>query len=121
LRDLEKWRARLDFDVLITVDKAVGPWRGNVGVVTTLIPKAAFDPKNSIAMVCGPEVMMRFSVLELQKRGLGFESIYVSMERNMKCGIGTCGHCQLGPVFVCKDGPVFRYDQIKDLFIKREL
>lgn len=121
MRDLEKWRGRLDIEVLITVDRAVGPWKGNVGVVTTLIPKAAFDPENTVALVCGPEVMMRFSVLELQKRRLGLDSIYVSLERNMKCGLGTCGHCQLGPIFVCKDGPVFRYDKIKDLFTRREL
>jgi NAD(P)H-flavin reductase len=121
LRDLEKWRARLDFDVFITVDRAIGDWRGNVGVVTTLIPKAQFEPENSIAMVCGPEIMMRFSILELQKSGIKAENIHISMERNMKCGIGVCGHCQLGGVFVCKDGPVFRYNELKDVFAKREL
>ena len=119
--DLEKWRARLDFEVFITVDRAIGEWRGNVGVVTTLIPKALFEPGNTVAMMCGPELMMRFCVLELQKRGLETDSIYVSLERNMKCGVGLCGHCQLGGVYVCKDGPVFRYDQIKDMFTKREL
>jgi NAD(P)H-flavin reductase len=119
-RDLEKWRSRLDLEVFITVDRAIGDWRGNVGVVTTLIPKAPFDPHNTIAMVVGPEIMMRFSVLELQKRGLEPKDIYLSMERNMKCGVGLCGHCQLGGVFVCKDGPVFRYEQLKDLFSKRE-
>jgi NAD(P)H-flavin reductase len=121
MRDLEKWRARLDFDVFITVDRAIGDWRGNVGVVTTLIPKAQFEPQNTIAMVCGPEIMMRFSILELQKRGIESENIHISMERNMKCGIGVCGHCQLGGVFVCKDGPVFRYNELKDVFAKREL
>jgi NAD(P)H-flavin reductase len=120
MRNLEKWRARLDLEVFVTVDRAIGEWRGNVGVVTTLIPKAPFDPHNALAMICGPEIMMRFSILELQKRGLGAEKIYVSMERNMKCGVGLCGHCQLGGVFVCKDGPVFRYDKIKDLFSRRE-
>ena len=93
----------------------------NVGVVTTLIPKASFDPLNSVAFVCGPEVMMRFSIIELQKRGMSKDQIYVSMERNMKCGIGTCGHCQWGPTFICKDGPVFQYSKIADLFGKREL
>jgi NAD(P)H-flavin reductase len=121
LRELEKWRARLDLEVFITVDRARGEWRGNVGVVTTLIPKAPFEPGNSLAMVCGPEVMMRFCALELQKRGLPPDAIYFSLERNMKCGIGICGHCQLGGVFVCKDGPVFRFDRIRDLFSRREL
>jgi len=121
MRELEKWRARLDFEVYITVDRAKSDWRGNVGVVTTLIPKALSEPQNTLAMMCGPEIMMRFSVLELQKRGLAIDDIYLSMERNMKCGLGLCGHCQLGGVFVCKDGPVFRFDRIKDLFTKREL
>jgi NAD(P)H-flavin reductase len=119
--ELEKWRARLDLEVYVTVDRATGAWRGNVGVVTTLIPKAPFDPRNAVAMICGPEVMMRFTVMELQKRGISTENIFLSLERNMKCGIGLCGHCQFGPHFLCKDGPVFRYDRIKDLFAKREI
>ncbi len=120
-RELEKWRSRLDLEVLITVDRAVGEWKGNVGVVTTLIPKSSADPKNTVAMVCGPEIMMRFTLLELQKRGLASKDIYISMERNMKCGLGVCGHCQLGGVFVCKDGPVFPYDNLKDVIAKREI
>lgn len=120
-RELENWRARLDLEVHVTVDRAAGTWRGNVGVVTTLIPKAPFDPRNTVAMVCGPEIMMRFTVLELQKRGVTAESIFLSMERNMKCAVGFCGHCQFGPAFICKDGPVFRYNDIKDLFAKREI
>jgi NAD(P)H-flavin reductase len=120
-RELGKWRSRLDMEVHITVDRATTSWRGNVGVVTTLIGKASFDHLKCTAMVCGPEIMMRFTLLELQKRGVDTKSIYVSMERNMKCGIGLCGHCQIGPLFVCKDGPVFCYDDIKEIFIKREL
>ncbi|MDZ7288309.1 MAG: FAD/NAD(P)-binding protein [candidate division KSB1 bacterium] len=120
-RELEQWRSRLDLEVEVTVDRATPEWRGNVGVVTTLIPKAPFDPHNTVAMVCGPEIMMRFTVLELQKRGVPIEDIYLSMERNMKCAIGFCGHCQFGPTFICKDGPVFRYDRIKELFAKREI
>lgn len=119
--ELEHWRARLDLDVHVTVDRADANWRGNVGVVTTLVPKAPFDPSNTIAMVCGPEIMMRFTVAELQKRGVSTESIYVSMERNMKCAIGLCGHCQFGHTFICKDGPVFRYDHLRELFTKREI
>lgn len=120
-RELESWRSRLDLEVYVTVDRATGNWRGNVGVVTTLIAKAPFDPRNALAMVCGPEIMMRFTVLELQKRGVAAESIYLSLERNMKCAVGFCGHCQYGPKFICKDGPVFRYDHIKELFTKREI
>jgi 2-polyprenylphenol hydroxylase and related flavodoxin oxidoreductases len=84
-----------------------------VGVVTTLIPHAPFDPVNAVALICGPEVMMRYTALELQKRGVSETSIFLSMERNMKCAIGFCGHCQFGPEFICKDGPVFSYDHIK--------
>jgi NAD(P)H-flavin reductase len=73
------------------------------------------------ALVCGPEVMMRFAILELQKRGLPENQIYISMERNMKCAVGFCGHCQYGPHFVCKDGPVFRFDKVKEIFGKREI
>jgi len=120
-RELEQWRASFELDVHVTVDRAVGRWRGNVGVVTTLIPRAPFDPLSTLAVVCGPEVMMRFTALELLKRGVSREHIYLSMERNMKCGIGLCGHCQFGPTFVCKDGPVFRYDRIEAFFGKREL
>ena len=120
-KEMEQWQARSDLEVDITVDRALRWWRGNVGVVTTLIPKANFDPTSTIAMVCGPEIMMRFTIAELQRRGLRDESIYISMERNMKCGFGFCGHCQLGPFFVCKDGPVFRYDRIKPFFGKGEV
>lgn len=124
-RELEKWRGQVDFDVEVTLDTATSDdgnnWRGNVGVVTTLIPKAQFDAHDSVAMICGPEVMMRFTVQELTKRGLSADRIFVTMERNMKCAIGFCGHCQFGAHFVCKDGPVFRFDRIAALFGKREI
>ncbi len=120
-KDLEKWRSRFDLEAHLTVDHATGAWRGNVGVVTSLVRRSPFDPQNCIAMVCGPEIMMRFAVMELQKRGVADDRIYISMERNMKCGIGLCGHCQLGPTFVCKDGPVYCYADIKDIFTKREM
>lgn len=119
--ELEQWRSRFDLEVYVTVDRAMSGWKGNVGVVTNLISKAPFDPQNSIAMICGPEIMMRFTTAELQKRGLNIDSIYVSMERNMKCGIGLCGHCQFGPSFVCKDGPVFNYSRVKALLLKWEI
>ena len=120
-RELERWRSRFDLEVYITVDRAMSGWKGSVGVVTTLIHKAPFNPSNVVAMICGPEIMMRFTVAELQKRGVNLGDIYVSLERNMKCGIGLCGHCQYGPVFICKDGPVFPFSQIRNLFSRREL
>jgi len=120
-RELEQWRARFDLEVYATVDRAMSGWRGNVGVVTTLIARAPFDARNAAALVCGPEVMMRFTVQELLKRGVSPQAIHLSMERNMKCAIGFCGHCQFGPVFVCKDGPVFRYDRVKDWLVKWEV
>jgi len=120
-RELERWRARLDLDVYVTVDRASGDWRGSVGVVTRLVPLAAFEPTNTVALVCGPEVMMRYSAAELAQRGVAAERVYVSMERNMKCALGFCGHCQYGPFFVCRDGPVFRYDRVQGLLTTREL
>ncbi len=120
-RELERWSARLDVEVFATVDRATSGWRGNVGVVTTLIPHAPFDPDDTIALVCGPEVMMRYTVAALEKRGLTHEQIYLSMERNMKCAVGFCGHCQFGPKFICKDGPVFRFDQVRAIFGKWEV
>jgi len=120
-RELQRWHSRFDLEVHVTVDRAMGNWKGNVGVVTTLIPHAPFDPHSTIAMVCGPEVMMRFTVQELEKRGVAPENTYLSMERNMKCAIGLCGHCQFGPTFICKDGPVFRYDRVQPLLAVREI
>ncbi len=119
--ELEKLSANLDIEVFVTVDRSTMGWRGNVGVVTSLLRNVPFDPRNAVAMVCGPEIMMRFSVHELQRRGLKEEEIYISMERNMKCAIGHCGHCQYGPEFICKDGPVFPYNRISNLLGTREL
>ena len=120
-QELENWRARFDLEIYVTVDRAMSGWRGNVGVVTNLISRAPFDPRNTMAYVCGPEIMMRFTAMELHKRGVDNEHIFVSMERNMKCAIGLCGHCQFGSVFVCKDGPVFQYSTIKDMLVKWEI
>jgi NAD(P)H-flavin reductase len=115
-RELEQWRGKFDLDVFVTVDRAMGDWRGMVGVVTKLVSRAPFDPASVVAMMCGPEVMMRFTMMELRKRGVETERIYLSMERNMKCAVGFCGHCMYGPLFVCKDGPVFRFDRIAPIF-----
>jgi NAD(P)H-flavin reductase len=119
--EVERWRRRLDLEVLVTVDRADAAWRGDVGVVPRLIARAGFDPHSAVAMVCGPEVMMRFTANALQAAGVEPERIYLSMERNMKCAIGLCGHCQFGPDFVCKDGPVMRYDRIADIMTVREI
>jgi NAD(P)H-flavin reductase len=121
-RELESWRRRLDVEIEVTVDHAaVSDWRGHVGVVTTLLGRAAFDPANTVALVCGPEIMMRFCAAALGDAGVKAEAIHLSMERNMKCAIGLCGHCQFGPVFICRDGPVFRYDQVAGLLRHKEL
>jgi NAD(P)H-flavin reductase len=119
--ELERWRGRFDVEVNVTVDAAVGEWRGRVGVVPTLIAAATFDPVSSVALVVGPEVMMRFTVEALRERGMPTDRIYLSMERNMRCGLGHCGHCQLGPTLICRDGPVYRYDEVEHLLTLREL
>jgi NAD(P)H-flavin reductase len=120
-QELHAWRSRFDMDVEVTVDHAPPTWHGHVGVVTTLIPRAGFDPTRTIALVCGPEIMMRFTINALRDAGLPDTSIYLSMERNMKCAIGLCGHCQFGPVFVCRDGPVLRYDRISSILAIKEI
>jgi len=120
-KELERWRGKLHLEVDVTVDHATPDWFGKVGVVTTLIPRAPFDPHGAIAFVCGPEVMMRFTVFELENRGVSADRIHVSMERNMKCGLGLCGRCQCGPKFVCRDGPVFRFAEIRKIFETREV
>jgi anaerobic sulfite reductase subunit B len=120
-RELERWRGRLDLDVDVTVDAGGEDWRGKVGVVGQLVATAEFDAGSAVAFVCGPEVMMRFTARALLDRGIAPDRIYVSMERNMRCGLGHCGHCQLGPTLICRDGPVYRYDRIAPLLGVREL
>jgi NAD(P)H-flavin reductase len=120
-RQLERWRGRFDLDLEVTVDTAGADWSGDVGVVTTLVPRVQADAARAVGFICGPEVMMRFTVRALMARGVSPDRLFLSMERNMKCAIGFCGHCQFGPAFVCKDGPVFRYDRIGSWFAVREL
>lgn len=115
-KEWDAWRWKNDVGMLVTVDRAVKGWKGWVGVVTTFIKKLPLDPKKTVAMACGPEIMMRFAVRELEQRGIAGKNIFLSMERNMKCAIGFCGHCMWGPQFVCKEGPVFRYDKIAHWF-----
>ena len=118
--DLARWRSRFDVDVQVTVDSSDSRWHGDVGVVTTLIGRVPFDPANTLAFVCGPEVMMRFSTRGLIDRGLDADRVRVSLERNMQCGIGHCGHCQLGPELVCLDGPVFTWKRVAAQLAVRE-
>lgn len=111
--DLSRWRQRSDVSLGITVDHADPRWRGHVGVITPLVAHAEFDAARAVALVCGPGIMMRFVASTLERRGLACERIYVSLERNMKCAIAHCGRCQFGPLFLCKDGPVVRYDRVR--------
>ena len=120
-KELAAWAREPDTQVLVTVDYGGLNWHGHVGVVTTLFKYARLQGSRSVAMVCGPEIMMRFVTRELEAHGLAGKDIYLSMERNMKCGIGFCGHCQYGPDFICKDGPVFTYEQMQPLLEKYEL
>lgn len=120
-RELEEWRGRFDLTVEVTVDRATGDWAGRVGVVTQLVNRGGYDPRESVALVCGPEVMMRYAAAALRQQGVAGERVYVSMERNMKCAVAHCGHCQLGPHLICRDGPVFRYDRVETLMKVQEL
>lgn len=113
--ELHKWKSSFDIDLQIIVDNPDSNWKGNTGLITTLIKNLNFVPDNTIAMICGPEIMMKVSSIEVQNKGLNPQNIYLSMERNMKCAIGLCGHCQYGSKFICKDGPVFSYLEIKHL------
>jgi NAD(P)H-flavin reductase len=117
---LTEWRARFDLEVEVTVDAATDNWRGSVGVVTRLIPLLDVEPSRTTAMVCGPEVMMRFSAKELLRLGVPSRNVFVSIERNMKCAVGLCGHCQVGPLFACRDGAVVPYDRVAGLMEVRE-
>jgi NAD(P)H-flavin reductase len=120
-RELEAWRGRFDIDLDAIVDHSGADWYGPVGVVTRLVAEADVEPQSSVAMVCGPEIMMRFVARELEQRGFKRNQIWVSLERSMKCAVGLCGHCQLGGTFVCKDGPVYRYDEVAAKMLVRGL
>jgi anaerobic sulfite reductase subunit B len=118
--ELDRWRAG-GFDVQLTVDAGTPAWRDRVGVVPKLVETADFDPATAVALVCGPEVMIRFTVAALAESGISDDRLHVSLERNMRCGIGHCGHCQLGPTLVCRDGPVFSWAEIGRWLAVREL
>lgn len=119
--EVQGWRTHTDARVQVTVDTAGRDWFGDVGLVTARLPDARFDPARSVAFACGPEIMMRKTAEALVARGLAPERIFLSMERNMKCAIAQCGHCQLGPAFVCRDGPVFDFARLAPLLAVREL
>ena len=110
--EYQHWSER-GLEMRETVDRSGAGWHGNVGVVPQLLERLeSLDPAKTILMICGPELMMRFTARTAMQRGMTAEQIWVSTERNMQCAVGLCGHCQLGPEFICKDGPIFRYDQI---------
>ena len=119
--EIAQWRKRGDIDIHLTVDKGSLLWRGSVGTVPALVEKVTVDVNNTLALVCGPEIMIHYSVLSLEKLGFSKEAIYVSMERNMQCGVGYCGHCMCGSKFICKDGPVLKYSDAEQLLKVREL
>jgi NAD(P)H-flavin reductase len=125
--ELRRWRGRFDVDVEVTVDAPSPPatarsvWRGQVGLVTMLIPPAVIDPDRTTALVCGPEIMMRLTVRALADHGIDSDHIHVSLERSMDCGVGLCGHCQLGPFFVCVDGPVMSQRRVGPWLTVREV
>lgn len=111
----DAWAALPDVTVLLAADVAAPGWHGHVGLVTALFDQLTFDPRRTFAMLCGPEIMMRASADTLHVRGLASDVIFLSMERNMQCAVGHCGHCQMGAPFVCRDGPVFRWPEIREL------
>ena len=118
--DLRRWE-EMGIDVCVTVDQGDNSWNGQMGVVTQLIPSHLRHPANTLVLICGPEVMIHSAIKVLLQSAIDPSMVYLSMERNMQCGVGFCGHCQFGPYFLCKDGPVFSYAQIKQWFPIHEL
>jgi NAD(P)H-flavin reductase len=113
--EYEEW-VRRGMEVRITVDRGDDDWRGDVGVVPLLLRRLRMDPSRTVVMMCGPEIMMKFSIAEALAGHVDGRDVYVSLERNMQCAVGLCGHCMLGPEFLCKDGPVFSYDRVGRFF-----
>ena len=117
----QAWGHIPNTEVHLTSDQGDGQWRYHIGVVTNLFRRIVIDTANSLVMMCGPETMMRFAVRDLLGQGLSAERIFLSLERNMKCAVVLCGHCQYGPTFVCREGPVYRYDRIQPWFEVKEI
>jgi sulfite reductase subunit B len=113
--EVEEWAKRGDCNVLVTVDRGDPNWKGNVGVITRLFNKIEMDPTRTWAVIVGPPIMFKFTVLEALAEGIPEHRIICSLERHMKCGVGKCGHCQIRGVYVCREGPVFTYEQVKRL------
>jgi NAD(P)H-flavin reductase len=114
--ELEAWGERGDLEVQVTVDRATASWQGRVGVVPTLFDKSGFRPATTVAFVCGPPMMIRIVVRDLLNRGFAEEAVITTLERMMQCGVGKCNHCAIGHRYVCRDGPVFSYRQMQELF-----
>lgn len=119
-KDMERWKEQ-GIEVHVSVDRAEVGWQGHVGVVTGMICRHLASPQDTLALLCGPEIMLKYAVHELMRTEMEPQAIYLSMERNMQCAVGFCGHCQYGPYFLCKDGPVFSYAQLKSWLPIKEL
>lgn len=117
--DLKEWLNVKGLNVLLTVDKSEKGWKGNVGVVTSLFDNISIDPNNASAFVCGPPIMIRYAVYRLLELGLKERDIFVTIERYMKCGVGKCGHCYINDKYVCTDGPVFSFEQLKEMRLEK--
>jgi len=115
IEELDKWRVEKNVTILETVDHRDENWAGPEGVITTLLPLVKIDKDNTVAVICGPPIMYKFVIIMLLEAGLREEQMYLSLERLMKCGVGKCGHCQINNIYVCQDGPVFRFSDIKDV------
>jgi sulfhydrogenase subunit gamma (sulfur reductase) len=111
--EVRDWMQRDDIECLVTVDRGDETWDGHVGVITTLFPKVSVNPRNTVAITCGPPIMYRFVLMEMLGKGIPETQIYLSLERRMKCGVGKCGHCQINSLYCCQQGPVFNYANIK--------
>ncbi|MDD4954209.1 MAG: oxidoreductase, partial [Candidatus Omnitrophica bacterium] len=112
---IPEWAKKRKVDLVATVDVGDASWNGNVGLVTTILKDLPVDIHNAVGVVCGPPIMMKFVTLKLMDLGFAPANIYLSMEKNMSCGLGKCGHCRIGKYYACKDGPVFTYEQLKDI------
>lgn len=116
INEIETWKRKAaNVNINITVDIGDESWKGNVGLVTTILKDSDVNINNAVSIVCGPPIMMKFVTFKLLDMGFQESQIYLSMEKNMSCGIGKCGHCRVGPYYACKDGPVFTYDKLKNL------
>ena len=113
--EVVEWTSKENVNYMETVDRGDEQWKGNVGVITTLMTDMMLDQAKTIAIICGPPVMYKFAILSLKNMGMADQNIYMSLERNMKCGVGKCGHCQINHLYVCQDGPVFRWADISEV------